>query len=546
MLWLCLRFPLLPLEVFSVGGARSLTSRAAVVMHQHRVLLGNKPATEAGIKPGLTLATAQALCAELAVFDRDEHREARLLKTLAYGFYRFTPTITLGWPGYLPRESGYLLLEISGCLKLFKGLPRLLRLISKSMDEQGHAHTLGLAPTPKAATLLSHVEVDPLSCFHPDSGIISNTNDFQHNLYELPLVLLDCPDKLKGKFLSTGFHKLGDLLILPGPALGRRYGRDFLKHLKQLTGELADLQQNLELPPRFASTLDFNDTINSAEMLVFPMKRLLLALSGYLHGRQLHCQQIRWRMGLAPVGQLGATSTDMRLSFARPHNQLAHFLSLSRLRLEQQRLPGPVESLTLHADQFMAAKQKNTDLFGGLGADNADRDDDLLMVLDKLRTRLGENNVHGLSTVDSHIPEQAWTAVPLNNPLNNPLDNPLNKRDKTQKTKNTGSISAKNTSFPEYKPFPKNKNNPATEEAVKPPTRPRWLLAQPLPVRIHNQQLYWQGPLELLRGPERIEGNWWQQAICRDYFIARHDSGALYWLYQDRLNKRWFIHGLFA
>ena len=537
MLWLCVRFPLLPLEVFSADGARPLTSRAAVVMHRHRVLLGNTLATAAGVKPGLTLATAQALCAELAVFDRDSHQEAHLLKTLAYGCYRFTPSITLGWPVYLPRESGYLLLEIGGCLKLFKGLPRLLRLIGEAMTEQGHEHTLGLAPTPKAAILLSHAGADPLACFHPDTGGVSDADAFRQSLHALPLARLDCPDKLKNKFLSTGFHKLGDLLVLPGPALGKRYGRDFLKYLKQLTGELSDPQKNLALPPQFASTLDFNDAISSAEMLAFPMKRLLLALSGYLHGRQLHCQQIRWRMGLAPVGGLGATSTDMRLSFSRPHNQLAHFLSLSRLQLEQQRLPGPVESLTLYAEQLMAADQKNTDLFGGLGADNADRHDDLLMVLDKLRTRLGENSVYGLNTVDSHIPEQAWAIAPL---------------DKQNKKQKTTSVSAKNKSFsknklsPENKLAPENKKNLAIEEPGHTPARPRWLLAEPEPVQIHHQQLYWQGPLELLRGPERIEGNWWQQAICRDYFIARHDSGALYWLYQDRLNKRWFIHGLFA
>lgn len=532
MLWLCLRFPLLPLEVFSTGGARPLTSRAAVVMHQHRVLLGNRLATEAGVKPGLTLATAQALCAGLAVFDRDSRQEALLLKNLAYTCYRFTPTITLGSPAYLPREPGYLLLEIGGCLKLFKGLPRLLRLITETINQQGHEHTPGLAPTPGAATLLSHVEGDPLACFHPDTGVINNPAAFQQNLHDLPLALLDCPDKLKNKFLSTGFHKLGDLLALPGPAIGKRYGLDFLKYLKQLSGEQADPQKNLELPPQFASTLHFNDAISSAAMLAFPMQRLLLALSGYLHGRQLHCQQIRWRLGLSPVGGIGATSTDLRLGFARPHNQLAHFLSLSRLQLEQQTLPGPVESLTLYADQLMAAEQKNTDLFGGLSADNAaDQQDDLLMVLDKLRTRLGENNVYGLGAVDSHIPEQAWTTAPLDK---------QRKTQKARKTQKPGALSVKNKSFAG------NKKNPINKTSGNTPTRPRWLLAKPTPVQIHNQQLYWQGPLELLQGPERIEGNWWQNPVCRDYFIARHDSGALYWLYRDRLNKRWFIHGLFG
>lgn len=52
--------------------------------------------------------------------------------------------------------------------------------------------------------------------------------------------------------------------------------------------------------------------------------------------------------------------------------------------------------------------------------------------------------------------------------------------------------------------------------------------------------------MQLLTGPERIEGNWWQQSICRDYYVARHRDGMRYWVYQDRITQNWFIHGAFG
>ncbi|MBV1930790.1 MAG: DNA polymerase Y family protein [Porticoccaceae bacterium] len=524
MLWLCLRFPLLPLEVFIQDGPTP--NHPAAVMDQHRVLVANSLATVMGIKPGISLATAQALCPEADIFDRDIERETHSLQTLAYSCYRFTPAITLCPPDHL-------LLEIAGCLKLFKGLQGLLSIIDQAVADQGYKHTIGLATTPKAAVLFSRIDSQTSSDTSCDTG--RNTNNetsadidiaIGQDLHALPLNVLDCSNKLKDQFRSTGFCCLGDLLCLPGGAVGKRYGKDFLIYLKQLTGERPDPQQALKLPPQFERTLEFNDGITSTEMLAFPMKRLLIALSGYLHGRQLHCSQIRWLMGLSsmgpsPMGEPGGNNTEIILHFAQPHNNLEHFLSLSRLKLDKQALSAPVENLSLCAVHLHTAEQKNTDLFGAQaggeynGNSHLVNNNDLTMVLDKLRTRLGEDSVCRLSLADSHIPEQAWQIQAF--------------------TSKHGKNLAK----------PKSSAN-TLDSHDKASNRPLWLFQNPAPVQTKTQSLYWQGSLNLLQGPERIEGNWWQKAICRDYFIASHNNGALYWVYRDRLSGKWFVHGAFG
>ena len=55
------------------------------------------------------------------------------------------------------------------------------------------------------------------------------------------------------------------------------------------------------------------------------------------------------------------------------------------------------------------------------------------------------------------------------------------------------------------------------------------------------------GKLELLQGPERIDFGWWDnEAVARDYYIAKHHAGSLYWIYQHLDNSRWYLHGIFS
>ena len=71
-------------------------------------------------------------------------------------------------------------------------------------------------------------------------------------------------------------------------------------------------------------------------------------------------------------------------------------------------------------------------------------------------------------------------------------------------------------------------------------------MPQPKPLRQHGGQLYWHGALTLVYGPERIEDNWWQEAVSRDYYITRNSGGEHYWVFRDRLASQWYIHGVFA
>jgi len=90
------------------------------------------------------------------------------------------------------------------------------------------------------------------------------------------------------------------------------------------------------------------------------------------------------------------------------------------------------------------------------------------------------------------------------------------------------------------------------EQQGERPQRPLWLFDPPR--QVHAEEL------EILYGPERIQGSWWQTGkpqqhtsqhdesvavMSRDYFVARHRLGAECWAFVDA-HDRWYLHGYFS
>ena len=46
-------------------------------------------------------------------------------------------------------------------------------------------------------------------------------------------------------------------------------------------------------------------------------------------------------------------------------------------------------------------------------------------------------------------------------------------------------------------------------------------------------------------GPRRLSGGWWEKPFDRDYFQVATSERGLFWLFRDRLENRWYLHGVF-
>ena len=88
---------------------------------------------------------------------------------------------------------------------------------------------------------------------------------------------------------------------------------------------------------------------------------------------------------------------------------------------------------------------------------------------------------------------------------------------------------------------------------------PSFVLPEPLRLATKGPRPMYQGVLQLLAGPHRIEGGWWHRVrgeageetrnVVRDYWVALSAHAGVLWIFQTRLaddQTAWFLHGHFA
>ncbi|HZF25511.1 MAG TPA: hypothetical protein VEZ88_04570, partial [Steroidobacteraceae bacterium] len=166
-------------------------------------------------------------------------------------------------------------------------------------------------------------------------------------------------------------------------------------------------------------------------------------------------------------------------------------------RLLALSLPAPVIGMRLRSGALLPALPASGWLWRqGASEESATA---LPRLIERLRARLGNEQVFGVCAIEDYRPEGAWRICRENEP-------------------------------------PRNTRAAFAQRAVE---RPLWLLVQP-------QRITSQG--KRLRGPERIETGWWDgREVTRDYFDMRDAGGARLWVYRERCAPHgWYVHGIFG
>jgi protein ImuB len=472
-LWLCLRFDQLPLQCLE----RSEEQPVAVLARQ-RVVRANDCAAALGIREGMGSATLRALAGEAPVLllERDPAAEQRCLQQLCCWAYSITPTL------YTWRDD-CLLLEIGSCLALFRSLDALLAEVNGGIGSRGYRMQYALAPTPRAAWLLSFAD--------GESGAAPE-RPLEERLAPLPLTLLDEFPAAVDSLRRAGLHTLGDVLALPHPALGRRCGRAFTETLQKILGQREDLQAEFSPPATFSDQYWFGYEVRTNDELLPAVQLLLQSLCRFMRNAQLQTAEIRWQL----IG-LDHSLQEVCVRSAGGHSRWQDWYQLTCIRFEQLQLAASVEGLALECRQLDSGQLDSIDLFSP-----GNQREPLAALLDRLRSRMGMQAIEQVDCRDEHLPEFALHV--------------------------SSDITVGST---------------VGEHCAQ---RPFWLMPQPEPLRARDGRLYWNGELELLCGPERIEDNWWREAVSRDYYVAGDRGGQHYWVFRDRLAQTWYIQGVFA
>ncbi|GAB3277866.1 Y-family DNA polymerase [Parahaliea aestuarii] len=382
-----------------------------------------------------------------------------------------------------------LLLEISRCLRLFGGVELLCQRICADLDSLAPHYHLGLAHTAPGAWILSFQQ-------HPPAADDSRA-EFMQRLQAAPLHLLAEHPRAVSGLQQMGLGRLGEVLDLPRAELGRRFGNDFVAWLAGIEGSAAAPAPLFQAGESFHRQLEFNFPLRDSGQLEAPARELLQQLVTWLVSRQLQCQQICWQLCSPQHRRLAVP-----VSCSRVHGRWDMLLGLTRLHFERVQLDFDVERLELTCQQTVAVDLRSQPLFELSGCERTDEQARALVA--RLQARLGGGALYQIQLCPEHLPEYSQQAAP---------------------------------------PFA-----PRPTVQAPPGPRPCWLLGAPQPLHYRGGHLYWHGALQLLRGPERIRGYWWQPAgaTARDYFVARCDDARHYWVYRDGDSGEWYLHGLFA
>ncbi|HWW32560.1 MAG TPA: DNA polymerase Y family protein [Steroidobacteraceae bacterium] len=413
---------------------------------------------------------------------------AAALERLALRAEAYTPRVSLEPPDGL-------LLEVKGSLHLFAGVTGLRLAVTDECRRLGIRAVVAFAPTPRAALSLARAG-RALAILDPAQLI--------GRLAPLPLTTLRWSEDILERLARSGVRTIGAALRLPRSGFARRFGAAQLATLDALTGRAPDLRQVFRAPLRFRRRRELTGELESHPAILATLAPLFAELGTFLRRRQCGVLELE-----CLLGHRHSPPTRCLMRLAAPLADVRRLTELLGERLETLALPEPVRGCELRTDTLVPHRPDRLHLWqpgehgGGLSSEASG-------LIERLRVRLGEEAIYGLTLLEGHRPEKAWgrTAPPT--------------------------IAASSRTPPE--------SDPGRQR------RPLWLLPAPQPLPVEAGLPRRRGPLRLIGEPERIETGWWDgEEIARDYYIAADSHGVLLWVFREREAPHgWYLHGVFG
>lgn len=512
-----------------------------------RVAACCRRAAAGGVRCGQSVAEAGAILPGLVVCSYDRQADRRRLEELAIGAMRFSPIVQ-------PVEPAELLLDVTGCRRLFGGEDRLLELALGYVEAQGLSVLGAIAGTVGAAWAVAHAGGG-------QEVVIADGQEVAA-LAGLPTWSLRLGAEVVEALRRLGIATVDDLMHLPRSSLVSRFGRAVLERLDQAVGavdESVEPYRAMQLPTvrmPLAFPTDRQEVVRAAvEHLVGQVARRLERLG----------QGVSWLDCTFYREQ--AKPVTMAISLTRPRRDVAGLMSLLAVRVESLDLSVPVSAISLHVTRMGPIQRRQGRLFEPAEVDNPQR---MAGLLDELSNRMGPKAVVRARLIDEHQPEYACRYEPV--VAGGVCSQQRSRRGLLAKSptlavarmghpsRAAGGPSGKAVEGDGGRRLPSAlAGKPPVAPTVTPMSpgdRPVRLLSQPEVIdviagsvdarpawfrwRSRRHEVAW------ARGPERIETGWWRgRQVCRDYYVVQDEEGGRFWLFRDRQSRRWFLHGCF-
>ncbi len=228
----------------------------------------------------------------------------------------------------------------------------------------------------------------------------------------LPIGCLEWDAATNETLHALGLATIGDLLRLPRDAFARRFGAARLDDLDRVLGVRADPQPLYEPPARFAASIELPADFSETAQLMFPARRLLASLEGFLRGRNAGATELVFAATHSARRGVAVAPTIVTLALAAPERDAQRLAALLAERLARVTLPAPALTLALTVERLHPFAALNASLLPPQPM-TRDLGVDWLQLAETLHARLGSERVFQLQAVDDHRPECAWRALPL-------------------------------------------------------------------------------------------------------------------------------------
>lgn len=467
-------------------------------------------AFEHGACEGQSLAQARTLLAGITVQTppQDDAADAVALTALArWAGRRWSPVVSVDPPDGL-------LLDVSGCVHLFKDENGLLASLEQSVRALGFTPRTGLASTVGAAWALAR--------FAEREDCIARRGFERHSLAPLPTAALRIDAAAIEGLAEVGIEHVGQLFDLPRSSLPIRYGPELLRRLDQALGLVPELLERTNESLSVHASRELPGGTTRLETIERVTHMLLGEVSATLSTHESGLRRLD-----VVFEPMNAEAHSITIQVSRPTRDAKHLWSLLRPKVERVNMGYGVERVTLTVGGIARLVHRQAS-FAGERENAWNHDGEFSAMLDTLASRLGRTNVLRAELVASHRPERAFRLVPF--------DGATFQDGNVHSHTGTGDVASLN------------------EEHIQLGLRPSRLFDPPCPVEI--LALYPDGPVCHVRwngddhtiltsiGPERIGPEWWKgREPTRDYYRVQSEEGRWLWLFREADSARWFVHG---
>jgi protein ImuB len=507
----CLLVPLFPLAA-RLRSEPELAREALVAVEGNgnaaRVVAATRLARAAGVRPGLTLVQARALCPKLVARSRDSECERAAQEALLELAEGFSPRVE-------DAGEGLAYLDVDGLEGHYPAPSPELALGRSLMD------TAGAATLPARVGIASSKLAARVAAGLPEPPVIVPAGEEASFLAPLPLQRLYPEVGIAATLERWGVRSVGDLARLPSSRVASRLGRTG----RELHAIARGIDPRPLIPrepsPVFHEGMSFEWPLVSLEPFLFVGRAALDRLCQRLEARGFACTRLGLELRLEPDGHQSRS-----IDLPAPTRDAKTLLTLVRLDLEARPPGAPVAGLT-----FLAHPDRPREAQLSLYGPAALSPDKLASTLARLFALLGPGRVGSPRPMDGHRPE-SFALVDFA-----PPPPPQVRREPPT---GRGLLAVRVL-------------RPAVEIEVLTAGREAAEAAQLAPMEIRTpassvtaKRPRVEGAVKVASGPWGLEEEWWaDEPTGRDYWDVELAGRGLYRIFRERATGVWYADGIY-